>query len=446
MSSPCPTPCLFNSLAPELRRLIYDIVLDPQQERPIRTRSRVCSTCRNWRTFVEATPSYWTFILVDSEVAPSSVLRFIALASSLPLEFRIVLKSSEPILNLAYLSASLLTAVRLTIESDRLDTLHRLRQTFHGLSTPLLVYFAASLHRIPSSYAQFVAPPIVNAPWLPDAGAQEALEALHLNCSPLPFPHFIFPRLQTLHLSGRHFRYNVDVNQLAVVMANSPLLASLTIHRFHCFGLDPSIPAPVIRSSSVREMDIVFSHTDDTMALASTFDFPSLSKLTVDITSVYDGIYLSLLPHATLSTVSTLVLTKRLTRDKEFPFISSALLGRFHNLTSLDIRSCHPWVFTQLLAAVSEHAASTGSILLRRLGFLAVHHAPMHDLVSFATLYGASDADDGSHSVLRRIWTSACLCEHSFDPDVVGSRQWLSSHVLDFVVEFSQCGTHHVSA
>ncbi|KAJ7680204.1 hypothetical protein DFH06DRAFT_1315011 [Mycena polygramma] len=444
MSSLCSISCPFNSLPPELRRSIYDLVLDPHQERPTRARSRVCSTCRSWRNFVEETPTYWTSILVDSEVAPSSVLRFIALACSLPLEFRIVLKSSEPILDLAYLSASLLTAVRLTIESDRLDTLLRLRQTFHGLSTPLLVYFAASLHRVPSSYAQFVAPPVVDAPWLPAAGPQGALEALHLNCSPFPFHHLIFPRLRALHLSGRHFRYNVDVNQLAVVVANSPLLTTLTVHRFHCFGLDPSLPAPVIRSTSVREMDIVFSHTDDTMALASTFDFPALSKLTVDITSVYDGVYLSLLPPATLSTVSTLVLTKRLVRDKAFPFISSVLLERFHNLTSLDIRSCHTWVFTQLLAAVSEHAASTGSLLLRHLGFLAVHLAPMHDLVTFATLYGASDADDGSHSVLRHIWTSACLCTQSFTPDVVNSRQWLSSHVLNFVVEFSQCGPHHV--
>ncbi|KAJ7615684.1 hypothetical protein DFH06DRAFT_1343650 [Mycena polygramma] len=420
MATPCPAASsILDRLPRELRRIVYDIVLDHQQLLPFRSRARVCSTCRSWRDFVEATPAYWTVIPVDSVTPASFVLRWAALADTLPLEFTIVLNSSEPVLPLGYLLAFLLRAGRLTIESDRCDTLTRLRQTFHGLSTPALTYFAATLHRVPSSYAQFVLPP-VDEPWFPDAGADSTLEILDLNCCPLPFPRLIYPRLRELYLSGRHYRYNIDAAHLAVVMSAGP---------------------PDVHSSSVQELDLTFSHTDDTVLLASTFDFPALSKLTIDVTSLRDAVYLAQMPPATLSTVSALVFRKRLLRRDPFTILSPDLLTRFYNVTSLDIRLCHSWIFPQLLTSVSQHAAATGATLLPRLSSLSVHRVSLDDLTAFAVLYGASDDDDGTRSVLRHIRTTACLCARSLAADAVGKRQWLTAHVLDFVVVFFAHGT-----
>ncbi|KAJ7608891.1 hypothetical protein DFH06DRAFT_1148784 [Mycena polygramma] len=417
----------FDRLPPELRRGIFDIVVLATPETLVRNRTRACFICAAWKAFLESVPSYWTFTLVDSIIAPSSILRFIALAKSLPLEFRIVL-TSDAVLSLTYLAPFLIRAVRLVIESDRADTLLRLRETFRGLSAPALTYFAASMHHIPNDYAQFVLPPLATPPWF--YGPHKYLETLHLNCIPVPFMGLDFPRLLELSLSGRHYRYSVDAAQLGGLIANSPLLRSLAIRRLHCEGvLAPSVPL-VIRSSSIEELELSFSYTNSTLLLASAFVFPALSKLTVDVMTMEDAAFLFGLPSATLSIVTTLVIRNRHMRADPFPFPSSALLMRFHNVTSLDLRRCCAWVFPELLSVASQYSASTGSKVLPCLASLTVNRVSLDDLISFVILYGACEGSDGSHSVLRRIRSSSCLCDYSFTTGIVANREWLTSHFL----------------
>ncbi|KAJ7605084.1 hypothetical protein DFH06DRAFT_1348938 [Mycena polygramma] len=359
----------FDRLPPELRRGIFDIVVLATPETLVRNRTRACFICAAWKAFIESVPSYWTFTLVDSIIAPSSILRFIALAKSLPLEFRIVL-TSDAVLSLTYLAPFLIRAVRLVIESDRADTLLRLRETFRACIT------------FPTIMPSSCSPPLATPPWF--YGPHKYLETLHLNCIPVPFMGLDFPRLLELSLSGRHYRYSVDAAQLGGLIANSPLLRSLAIRRLHCEGvLAPSVPL-VIRSSSIEELELSFSYTNSTLLLASAFVFPALSKLTVDVMTMEDAAFLFGLPSATLSIVTTLVIRNRHMRADPFPFPSSALLMRFHNVTSLDLRRCCAWVFPELLSVASQYSASTGSKVLPCLASLTVNRVSLDDLISMS--------------------------------------------------------------
>ncbi|KAJ6497125.1 hypothetical protein C8R47DRAFT_1069175 [Mycena vitilis] len=432
---------VFDRIPNELRRSIFDDVLRSAHSR-LRLRHKICVCSSDWMEFVMSVPEYWQLIVVDPIIAPSSILRFIHLARTLPLEFRIVLSSSGPVLSLHYLSPFVLRAVRLTVESDRMDTMLRLRQAFLGLSAPALTYFSVDLQRQASSYGG-PSSPTLSLPWFD--GGHGSLEVLNLYCAAVPFTVLTFPRLHSLRVGGNHLFHPV-ATLVGAVIRGSPLLKVLTIENLHYTPEQPPSTSVPILSSSIEELDLTFrdNHAAHAAFLVSTFQFPYLTKLTVDVCHPRHVDAIRSLPSGLLSAVTTVVFRNSCRRFPPFVCLDISLLLRFSHVTSIDIRPSLPHVFDELLLSASAYKASAGSNVLPHLASLTIRGEPWEGILKFACLYGANVDHDGSDLVLRCVRAAACDCQEP-SIDVLTSRSWLIAHLLDYAVDIFSCGGRHFS-
>ncbi|KAJ7605083.1 hypothetical protein DFH06DRAFT_1150755 [Mycena polygramma] len=377
-------------------------------------------------------PELWTTIDVDKDISPSSVLRFIRNAGALPLKMCIVLDSEDPILSLDYLAPFVHQLASLKIESDRAETLCRLRQTFWALSAPNARFFSVSLKRnpSPSTNRAFAPPLLVTQPWFP--GPATALETMHLGvCSALPFWNTDFPALCRLCVWGFSFRHTVSIDMVKTVVESSPLLRVVTLRRFSC--IDSFDSPSVISSSSVEEMGISWGYDDSMVLLISTFVFPSLTKFSIDLCCWAHVRDMLRIPRPLLSAITTLIVLNPRDPRRHTLVMAAPMFEMFPSLTFLDISGSRPPLFLEFLEAASIFAAShSGLNLIPALQTLLLSTVDACNVIQVAKLYGARAGGDGTDLVLRTVRASRCLCPHNDTEAISSERSWLTAHLTDF--------------
>ncbi|KAJ7112879.1 hypothetical protein C8R46DRAFT_1240138 [Mycena filopes] len=407
------------SLLPyELALYIFDILLGATHgDEPLRL--KICHTSSDWLRFLSAHPRYWTNIAVMSNTPQDLVLHYISLASPLPLRFKIILTSADPVVNLAYLAPHVSAASHFSVESDHEETLSRLHSTFQGLSGPRLRFFGVFFHETPIRGLRNRTP-LLPMPWFGPNTA--SLEVLHLCCAVIPFSVYTFPRLRILRLWGVHPRYSLDIRALRSVIASSPVLTDVTFRRFSCTGASAPSVLPV-SSSTITSLELGFSGDGTIGALAALLSFPALVNLTIELSSADHELPTSL--SVTLGTLTARPFRMRIAR----------LLAPFPALTSLDIRHSLPSAFLSLLRASVAHATAHRVNLLPHLRSLTMNEGDLSDIRRFAALYILPSSPTKTTPLVR-------LHVAAPDPPVCGPSTsidaycllWLASHVSDFML------------
>lgn len=430
----CPSEaCLWFLLPYELRLYIFDILLGfGKYDNALRT--KVCGTSSDWMRFIRSHPRYWTRVLVTSRVARDDVLSLIALAGTLPLRFHIIFNSSDPVIDLGYLAPHMLAATHFTVESDDKDSLTRLQQSFQGVQGPSLRHFALFFRRVRQPVPRD-STPLLPRTWF--SGQHQALEVLHLCCAVIPFADLYFPSLRVLRIWGVHPQYSLDVRILSMVICGSPMLQDLTLRRFTCTGLRDLAALPIIRCTTLNTLELGFSCDRTIGRLATLFDFPSLSELLLEISSVSHVDQVRALRPQLLSRVT--LLTIRNPRAVYVPFIFSSIdvFPLFPCLRALNLRLSHPPVFADLVRATVDYFRAHGAALIPGLTYLTVNHATMYELFEFASCYAVLLDSTHPFVSLQRLHAGLGVLPR-FGPVTMkedAAVTWLSSNVADFLVE-----------
>ncbi|KAJ7698795.1 hypothetical protein B0H16DRAFT_1749580 [Mycena metata] len=430
---------LFSLLPLELCIMIFDLVLHPGQAQ-LRIRHKVCRASSQWLRFLQQHGRYWNRVYVDFRFPRELILRYIKLAGTVPLHFHISLKSSDPVVNLAYLAPHVAGATHFTVETDNDDTMQQLYDTFKGISGPNLRFFAVffrSPHRrfrVPVDYT-----PLLPRPWFGDAALAanntQSIQVLHLCCAVIPFTHLVFPNLRVLRLWGVHPGYSLDVQSLHAVITNSPRLTDVTLRRFSCTGLRaPNLP--LIHSSTVRSLELGFASDGSISLLAALFVFPELLDLTVEISSEAHMEQLLNVPPPLLSRVGKLLIRNPLRYARAFHFPADQLFVLFPGLTILDIQHSRSWVFRNLLRDAQVFVTANGRNLIPQLRQLYMGYAPVEDIFRFANLY-CSDSPSGVVVSLDTLH-AGFLERQSFDVSTSADHsrlQWLRDNIANFSFE-----------
>ncbi|KAJ7626388.1 hypothetical protein DFH06DRAFT_1142107 [Mycena polygramma] len=427
---------LFDRLPNELSRMIFHLALRNPKRR-VRYRTKFCFCSSDWMRFLMCIPELWSTITVDNDVPPSFVLRFIENAGTLPLEFIIVLDSADPVLSLDYLAPFMHQVDVLRIESDSDETLFRLRQSFHALSAPNARVFTISLKRIPRSGHRSPPPPLITLPWFP--GPAAALTYMVVGASAaIPFYNVGFPALRRLCIWGFDPRYTVGAAMVKTVIQSSPVLRVLTLRRFCCTGLTGDLP--VIYSSSVKEIELSWAYDNSLSLLVSSFDFPLLTKFTVDLCGPDHVQDVLAVPLSLFSTVTDLIVLNPRKPQRSSYVPATLMFQMFPSLTFLDLSGSRPPLFLEFFDAASGFAASNhGDNLIPALQTLLLPSVDPGDVIALTKLYGARSWSDGADLVLRTIQASCCLCPHKNTGTVASQRSWLSAHISNFNLDLQSC-------
>ncbi|KAJ7740549.1 hypothetical protein B0H16DRAFT_1728911 [Mycena metata] len=361
------------------------------------------------------------------------VLANITLAASLPLRFHIIVRSSDPVLDFGSLAPHMLRATHFTLESDDQLTLSRLHQSFKGISGPLLRHFALFFRRDRQNTPRDCTP-LLPRSWF--SGQLQALEVLHVCCAAMPFADLHLPALRVFRMWGVHRQYSIDFRTLSGVICNSPLLQDVSLRRFTCTGLRSFDTLPVLRSTSVRTLELGFPCDGSLGRLASLFEFPSLSDLLLEISTLGHVRQTELLRPQLLATVASLTISNPSARSVPFDFPYTHLFLLFPCLRALDLSLSHPRVFADLVLTSSLHFRAHAVALLPRLASLTVNHTGMRDLYEFASCYPVDLALGHPCVSLSRIRAVFGVDVPHGPPtmDEAAASSWLASNVLHFDV------------